>query len=219
MDIRWIKLMYLHPEAVTDELIEYISFSPKIQGYFDIPLQHINDNILSRMNRRISRVQIEKVLRKIRDTSPNNMIRTTLIAGFPGETDEQFRELYDFVGDFRFDRLGVFKYSREDETAAGGFEDQIAEDEKDRRMDELMMLQQDIAFKKNIDLIDTIQEVIIDKVGTDAIAEGRTRGDCPEIDQTVFVKGGHLKSGDFVDVRIMMAEGYDLIAAPVKKEP
>jgi len=217
--IKWIKLMYLHPEGITDRLIEHIAFSPKALGYFDIPLQHINDDILTRMNRHISRLEIEKVLRKIRDISTNNIIRTTFIAGFPGETEDQFQELYDFIADFQFDRLGVFKYSREEGTTAGQFDSQIVEEEKERRMEELMLLQQDIAFKKNIDLIDTIQEVIIDGVGSDNIAEGRTRGDCPEIDQTVFVRGGDLKTGDFADVKIIMAEGYDLIASPVKAKP
>jgi len=216
--IKWIKLMYLHPEALTDRLIEYISFSPKVSGYFDIPLQHIDNVMLSRMNRHITRAEIEIVLRKIRDVSVENLIRTTFITGFPGETEDQFRALYDFVAEFEFDRMGVFKYSREEGTAAGSYHDQIAEEEKDRRMDELMLLQQEIAFKKNIDLIDSIHKVIIDRVGPDTIAEGRTRGDCPEIDQTVFVKGDHLKSGDFVDVRIIMAEGYDLIAAPIGGE-
>lgn len=215
--IKWIKLMYLHPEGITEKLIEHVTFSPKVLGYFDIPLQHINDDILMRMNRQITRSKIEKVLRKIRHASKNNIIRTTFIAGFPGETEDQFQELYNFIADFQFDRLGVFKYSQEEGTRAGQSDDQIAEEEKERRMEELMLLQQNIAFKKNIDLIDTIQEVIIDSVGPDDIAEGRTRGDCPEIDQTVFVKGGNLKVGNFIDVKIMMAEGYDLIASPVKK--
>jgi ribosomal protein S12 methylthiotransferase len=216
--IEWIKLMYLHPEAVTDDLIDFMTFSPKIQGYFDIPLQHINDDILSRMNRPIARIEIEKLLNKIRGKSSNNLIRTTFIAGFPGETMAQFEELHDFISDFEFDRLGVFKYSNEEGTPAAEYDYQISEEEKERRQDELMLLQQEIAFKKNIDLIATIQEVIVDKAGSDSTAEGRTRGDCPEIDQTIFIKGDNIRVGDFLKVRIIMVEGYDLIATPFEAE-
>jgi ribosomal protein S12 methylthiotransferase len=214
-DIKWIKLMYLHPEAITDRLIEHISFSPKMGGYFDIPLQHINDDILRRMNRNSSRADIETLLGKIRSVSSSNLIRTSLIVGFPGETEEQFQELLEFTADFEFDRLGVFKYSQEEGTVAGAFPDQVPEDEKERRSDEIMSLQQEIAFKKNIALIDAVQKVIIDRIISEDVAEGRTRGDCPEIDQIVYIKSGRLKAGDFADAKIIMADGYDLIARTV----
>ena len=210
--IEWIRLMYLYPEAVTDELIQYLSFSPKTLGYFDVPLQHISDIILSKMNRRINRARIEEILQKIRDASPDNIIRTTFIAGLPGETDTEFSELRDFIADFEFERLGVFKYSQEEGTPAARFAEQVPEKVKDERLDELMTLQQEIAFRKNIALIDTIQKVIIDKAEPDSLAVGRTKGDCPDIDQNVLVRDAKVKTGDILDAKIIMTEGYDLIA-------
>lgn len=210
--IEWIRLMYLHPESITDNLIEYMSASNKTLGYFDVPLQHINDRILSRMNRRVTRHGIEDVLQKIRDSSPENVIRTTFITGLPGETEREFSELYDFIEEFEFDRLGVFRYSREEGTKAFDFDGQAPEKVAEERQDILMSLQQEIAFKKNIALIDKIQKVIIDEVKPEAPAIGRTKADCPEIDQVVFIKGGTLGVGDIIDARIIMAEGYDLVA-------
>lgn len=211
--IHWIRLLYLHPESLTDEIIEYISSSSKTLDYFDVPLQHISDRILSKMNRQITRVRIESILEKIRKSSKNSVIRTTFIAGLPGETEQDFAELCDFIAGFEFDRLGVFKYSREEGTAGYKFEGQVPEEVKEKRLDELMMLQQEIAFRKNIALIDTIQKVIIDKSRSKAIASGRTRGDCPDIDQTVYIKKGDVRIGDILDAKIIMAEGYDLIAS------
>ena len=215
--VEWIRLMYLHPDSITDALIDYITSSDKVLGYFDIPLQHINDRILARMNRKTGRHDIEKLLSKIREISPANIIRTTFIAGLPGETDIEFAELRDFAIDFEFDRLGVFKYSLEEDTAAEGFDNQVAGKVAAERQDILMSLQQEIAFRKNIALIDSIQKVIIDEVKVDAPAMGRTGGDCPEIDQLVYVNDDNLKSGDLIDARIVMAEGYDLIATVVEK--
>jgi len=210
--IEWIRLMYLHPEAVGDDLIEYMSESDKVLGYFDIPLQHISDRILGLMKRRAKRKDIEHVLRKIRTTSPENIIRTTFIAGFPGETEAEFEELLDFIEEFKFDRLGAFKYSPEEGTKAALYKDRIADEIAEERQDILMTVQQDIAFKKNIALIDKFQKVIIDELKADSQAVGRTMGDCPEIDQSVYVEGDGLSVGDIVDARVVMAEGYDLIA-------
>jgi ribosomal protein S12 methylthiotransferase len=214
--VEWIRLMYLHPEALSDNLIEYMSASNKTLGYFDIPLQHISDNILKRMNRRVTRKDIENRLEKIREGSRDNIIRTTFITGFPGETEDDFLQLHDFVESFGFDRLGVFKYSAEEGTVAYKMKEHVPETIAETRQDVLMSLQQEIAFEKNIALIDSFQKVIIDAVKTDGTAVGRTMGDCPEIDQTVIIRDGSLRSGDIVDVRIIMAEGYDLIA--VKNE-
>jgi ribosomal protein S12 methylthiotransferase len=212
--LEWIRLMYLHPEALSRQLINYMTESEKVLGYFDIPLQHINDRILKAMNRPVRRSAIEETLTDIRQASDKNIIRTTLIAGFPGETDKEFGELAEFVEQFKFDRLGVFIYSPEDGTAAEKFGDQINETVAVQRMDKLMSLQQEIAFEKNIALIDSSQKVIIDDVKPDNLAIGRTVGDCPEIDQSVFIKGNEFKIGDIVRVRVVMAEGYDLIAEP-----
>ncbi|MBN2227834.1 MAG: 30S ribosomal protein S12 methylthiotransferase RimO [candidate division Zixibacteria bacterium] len=210
--IAWIRLMYLHPESLTEKLIEYMTASEKVLGYFDMPLQHINKRILKKMNRRITRDRIERLITTIRDASPDNIIRTTFIAGFPGETDKEFDELEAFIADIEFDRLGVFAYSCEENTAAAGFNDQIPDKLAEERRDRLMMLQQQIAFLKNIALIGSTQHVIIDQSDDRNDAVGRTRGDCPEIDQSVIIRGRKLAVGDMLDVEITMAEGYDLIA-------
>ena len=210
--IEWIRLMYLHPEAVSDELIEFMTFSDKVLGYFDIPLQHINDRILKLMNRRTARAQIEKILGKIREISSENIIRTTFIAGFPGEKESEFEELKEFIEAFQFDRLGVFTYSSEEGTKAAMMKNKVSDNVAEERQDILMSVQQQIAFDKNIGLIDKIQQVIIDEIRPDTQAVGRTRGDCPEIDQQVYINGDNLAVGDIVNARAVMAEGYDLIA-------
>lgn len=215
--LEWIRLMYLHPESITDDLIEHMSRSDKTLGYFDIPLQHINDNVLGRMNRKVTRKKIEKILEKIRKVSKNNIIRTTFITGFPGETDKEFEELRKFIVGFEFDRLGVFKYSSEKGTSANRLKDTVPDTIAETRLNELMLAQQRIAFEKNIALIDSCQKVIIDKVSDSDLAEGRTAGDCPDIDQTVFVKGNNLGIGDIIEVRITRAKGYDLIAESIER--
>lgn len=211
--LAWIRLMYLHPEAVTDALIARLSQSDKTLGYFDMPLQHISDSILKSMNRRVTRKQIETILAKIRSHSKQNIIRTTFITGLPGETEKEYEELKNFIVEFEFDRLGVFKYSLEEGTRAARMKGQVPEELKEERVDELMTLQQEIAFRKNIALIGSIQEVIIDTVSDNSPAVGRTRGDCPDIDQQVYVSGDDLKVGDILRVRINMADGYDLIGS------
>ncbi len=215
--IEWIRLMYLHPESVTEELIEYMTDSEKTLGYFDIPLQHINDGILKAMNRKTDRKSIERILGKIRKLSPHNIIRTTFITGFPGETDKEFEELYKFIEDFEFDRLGVFKYSSEEGTSANKLIDLFPDKVVDSHLEMLMLLQQRIAFEKNIALIDSIQKVIIDQVKNSDLAEGRSIGDCPEIDQIIEVKGNKLKIGDIIEVKISAADGYDLFAEPIER--
>jgi ribosomal protein S12 methylthiotransferase len=217
-DIEWIRLMYLHPESLSNELIDYLSQSEKVLGYYDIPFQHINDNILAKMNRNINKNQIIEKLNRIRDNSPNNVIRTTFITGFPGETEKEFDELHNFIEDCRFDRLGVFKYSAEEGTEAFNMENRVPDDIAEERQDLLMSLQQEIAFEKNIGLIDSIQKVIIDEIKADNIAVARSKGDCPEIDQTVFIRNCGRRVGDIIDVRIIMADGYDLIAVERENE-
>nr|MBN2277998.1 30S ribosomal protein S12 methylthiotransferase RimO [candidate division Zixibacteria bacterium] len=210
--VEWIRLMYLHPEAVTKQLIDYLTGSAKVLGYFDIPLQHVSDKILKKMNRRVTRREIENLLEKIRQASAENIIRTTFITGFPGETERDFEELHEFMESFKFNRLGVFAYSPEEGTAAVKMGRRPSARMAAERQDILMSLQQGIAFEKNISLIDKIQKVIIDEIRQGAPAVGRSMGDCPEIDQQVYVKGEGLVVGDIVKARIVMAEGYDLIA-------
>ncbi len=213
----WIRLMYLHPESVTDELIEYMSNSEKVLGYFDIPLQHISDSVLKRINRPYTKGGIEKIIKQIRDCNMENVIRTTFIAGLPGETEEDFEELLDFIEETKFDRLGAFGYSPEEGTPAAEFKDQLPEETIGERQDLIMSLQQEIAFKKNMTLIGSYQKVIIDRVRKQGPALARARGDCPDIDQTVYVTGKNIDVGNIIDVRINMADGYDLLAEVIKK--
>ncbi|MEW6412815.1 MAG: 30S ribosomal protein S12 methylthiotransferase RimO [Candidatus Zixiibacteriota bacterium] len=208
--VKWIRLMYLHPAHVADGLVEYLVSGSKTLPYFDLPLQHINSEILKSMNRKIDRDGIIGLLDKIRRASSEATIRTTFIVGYPGETIEQFGELQSFVSDFEFDRLGVFGYSPEDDTPAADLPGQISEEEKFRRLDELMMLQQEIAFAKNNSLIGSQRDVIIDAICDDGGAIGRTCADCPEIDQEVYVTGGNPGIGDICRVTITASQGYDL---------
>ncbi len=209
--VRWIRLMYLYPSQLMKEVIEYLADDNKTLNYFDLPLQHANSEILLAMGRQMDRDGIDRLIKAIRTISPDAVLRTVFIVGFPRETAEQFEELKDFVAESQFDRMGVFTYSREEGTPAATLGGQIAEEVKASRMDELMSLQQGVAFAKNESLIGSIQEVIIDSVEDDRTAVGRTRGDCPEIDQEVHVSGDGLRRGDIIRVRVDAADGYDLI--------
>lgn len=209
--IRWIRLMYLYPAAFKPEHIEYLADTGnKTVNYFDLPLQHINTDILTAMRRNVTRPAIEKQLQQIREISPEGTVRTTFIVGFPGETDVRYEELRDFVEEARFDRMGVFTYSPEEGTPSEQFDGQVPEEVKTDRMDELMSIQQEIAFEKNNSLIGKTVDVIIDSLPDDGPAIGRSEGDCPEIDQEVFVGGDDLSVGGIYRVRIDRAEGYDL---------
>ncbi|MCD6249085.1 MAG: 30S ribosomal protein S12 methylthiotransferase RimO [candidate division Zixibacteria bacterium] len=208
--IEWIRLLYLHPARTSDNLIKHLAAKNKTVNYFDLPLQHINSDILRSMKRETRRDTIERLLAKIREYSPDAVIRASFMVGFPGETEAHFDELCEFVEDNRFDRVGVLAFSAEEGTSAATLPDQIPDEIKIERQDRLMMLQMEIAFERNNSLIGNIVEVIIDTVETDGPAVGRTRGDCPEIDQEVIVVGGQPKVGEFCRVRIEQAEGYDL---------
>jgi ribosomal protein S12 methylthiotransferase len=208
--IEWIRLMYLYPAALTTEHIEYLAGDNKTLNYFDLPLQHVNTDILSAMRRQVTRPDIERILRQIREISSEAIVRTTFIVGFPGETDQRYVELRDFIEDYRFDRLGVFTYSPEEGTPSEQFDNQVPEAVKEARLDELMSIQREIAFEKNNNLIGHTVDVIIDSLSEDGVAVGRTRGDCPEIDQEVFVTGEDLAAGRICAVRIDAADGYDL---------
>lgn len=208
--IEWIRLMYLYPAALNDELIEYMAAENKTLNYFDLPFQHVNSDILTRMRRRVERAHIEHMIERIRETSDDAIIRTTFIVGFPGETKAQYEELREFVADYQFDRMGVFPYSPEDGTEAERMPGQVPEKTKIARIDELMNLQREIAFEKNNLLIGQKRRVIIDAIKADGTGLGRTNGDCPEIDQEVVVTGEGLTSGTICDVLIEAADGYDL---------
>jgi ribosomal protein S12 methylthiotransferase len=208
--LEWIRLMYLYPTQVSSSMIDYLlDCGNKTLDYFDIPLQHISDKILNEMDRRTTRLQIEKFLESIRSKGGRATIRTAFIVGFPGENEADFEELLDFVEEQRFDRLGGFLYSSEEGTVAGEKIDTVTEEEKQERLDRLMSLQQGIAFEKNNSLIGKRQQVIIDSVLSKQEAIGRTRADCPEIDQQVTVSG-RAEVGDVGTVLIDSSDGYDL---------
>lgn len=208
--IRWIRLLYLYPPALGDDLIEYLCSDSKTLPYFDLPLQHVNTEILSRMRRRLDRPALEALLERIRRAGPHATIRTTFIVGFPGETRRQFGELRDFVERHRFDRMGVFPYSPEEETPAAGYAGQVSERTRQRRLEQLMLAQAEIAFERNRRLIGSMVSVMVDTVDAQGTATARTAADCPEIDQEVTVTGPNLRVGDIRTVRITGENGYDL---------
>lgn len=214
--VKWIRLMYLYPAQLDQKLIEYLAADNKTLNYFDLSLQHINSDILSAMRRQIDRAGVERLIKTIRSISPDAVLRTTFIVGFPGETEDRFEELKEFVAKYEFDRMGVFTYSAEEGTLAETMEGQVPEEVKALRMDELMSLQRDIVFAENESLIGTVQEVIIDSVDGNTSAVGRTRGDCPEIDQEIFVRGDGLATGGITSVRIDSTDGYDLRGTQVE---
>lgn len=217
--IRWIRLLYLYPMYFSDELIDVIAGSGKIVPYLDMPLQHINDTMLRRMQRRVNRAQTEELLTKLRERIPDLAMRTTFIAGFPGETDEQFEELVDFVSEQRFERAGVFTYSFEPDTPAARLPDHLPEEVKAERRERLLGVQQEIAFDWNEGLLGRQLEVLVDSQvpGEKNAWVARTYADAPDIDQVVYVTGKKLRPGDFVNCELVAAKGYDLIGAAVGK--
>ena len=209
--IRWIRLMYCYDDRITDELIETIASEDKICNYLDIPIQHASDAILSAMNRRSNKADLIAKLDKIRKAIPDIRIRTTLITGFPGETEKDHEELLEFVENQKFARLGVFAYSMEEGTAAGEMENQVDEDVKAQRLDEIMRIQREISLENNRRLIGMTMEVMVDERDEDGSYIGRTRYDAPEIDNAViFTSNRELKAGDIVNVKIEDAFDYDL---------
>ncbi|MEY3457232.1 MAG: hypothetical protein RL215_389 [Planctomycetota bacterium] len=207
----WIRLMYLYPINFTDELIQTIADSGVIIPYLDMPLQHINSQVLKRMQRRVDSKQTRELVHKIRDRIPNVVLRTTFITGFPGETDAQFEELRKFVEETRFERMGVFTYSLEPGTPAVKLDGHLPEDVKEARRDELMSLQQEIAFQHADNFIGYELDVLIDQELEDGVYVGRSFADAPEIDANVIVTGAELQPGDMVPVEILQREDYDLV--------
>ena len=211
--IRWIRLLYCYPEEIDDALIQVMKEEKKICHYLDLPIQHANDTILKRMGRRTSKQQLEKIVKKLRQEIPDIALRTTLITGFPGETQEQHEELMEFVDEMEFDRLGVFTYSPEEDTPAAEMSDQISEEVKQERQAELMELQQDIVFDQAEDMIG--QEVLVmieGKVADENAYVGRTYKDAPNVDGLIFINTDEeLMSGDFAKVKVTGALEYDLI--------
>lgn len=211
--IRWIRILYCYPEEIYDELIETIRDEKKICHYLDIPIQHASDRILKRMGRRTSKQELIDIVGKLRREIPDIVLRTTLITGFPGETEEDHEELKEFVDEMEFDRLGVFTYSPEENTPAAEMSDQVPEEVKEERRDELMELQQEISYDRGQDRIGQELLVMIEgKVADESAYIGRTYGDAPKVDGYIFVQTGELlMTGDFAKVRVTGALEYDLI--------
>lgn len=211
--IRWIRILYCYPEEIYDELIETIRDEKKICHYLDIPIQHASDRILKRMGRRTSKQELIDIVGKLRKEIPDIVLRTTLITGFPGETEEDHEELKEYVDEMEFDRLGVFTYSPEENTPAAEMADQVPEEVKEERRDELMELQQEISYDRGQDRIGQELLVMIEgKVADESAYIGRTYGDAPKVDGYIFVQTGELlMTGDFAKVRVTGALEYDLI--------
>ena len=211
--IRWIRILYCYPEEITDELIETIKTEPKVCHYLDMPIQHASDNVLRRMGRRTNYDFLVKLINHIREEIPDICLRTTLISGFPGETEADHELLMDFVNEMEFDRLGVFTYSREEGTAAYDFADQVEQEIKELRRDELMELQQEIVFSLAEDMIGKTLTVFVEgKVIDENAYISRTYKDAPDVDGYLFIQTSReLMTGDFVRVRVTQANEYDLI--------
>lgn len=211
--LKWIKVLYMYPEQITDELIELIKNSNKICHYFDIPLQHVSNEVLKRMRRRNTKEYTIELINKIRKEIPDAIIRTTFIVGFPGETDKEFSELKEFVEDMKLDRVGVFTYSQEEGTEASLMENQIEEEVKENRKEIIMEAMQKISTEKNNKLIGKVIDVIVDKEIHNGTYIGRTYGDAPDIDQNVTIKANDHKinTGDIVKVKITKTFIYDLM--------
>ena len=211
--IRWIRVLYCYPEEIYDELIQVMKEEKKICHYLDLPIQHASDRILKRMGRRTTRAQLTETIQKLRSEIPDIVLRTTLITGFPGETDEDHQELMEFVDEMEFDRLGVFTYSAEEGTPAEKMTDQVPEELKEERRDELMELQQEISLEKGNDRIGQELMVMIEgKVAGESAYIARTYGDAPKVDGYLFVQTGELMmTGDFARVHVTGALEYDLI--------
>ena len=216
--LEWIRILYCYPEEINDELIEAIKNEPKVCHYLDMPIQHASDNILKRMGRRTSKQELTDIVAKLRREIPDIALRTTLITGFPGETDKDHEEVMRFIDECEFDRLGVFTYSREEDTVAAQMPDQIDEENKEKYRDELMQLQQEISADRSAAMIGRIVRVMIEGfIPEDNTYVGRSYKDAPNVDGLVFVEcDRELMSGDFIDVKITGSTEYDLIGTIVE---
>ena len=215
--VKWLRLMYCYPDKVTDRLVAEIRDNPKVCKYMDMPVQHGSNAVLKKMNRRSSKEEIESVVLKLRREIPDMVIRTTIIVGFPGEKADEFNELYDFVEDLRFDRLGVFAYSKEENTPAALIKPQVRSDVKERRKNAIMQAQQSISLEKNLEKVGKTFEVLVEE-GPDEEGGyiGRTAYDAAEIDNgVIFTSFRKLEPGDFVKVKITDAFDYDLVGEAI----
>lgn len=216
-ELRWIRLLYCYPEEITEELMEVMASEPKICHYIDMPVQHSEDSVLKRMGRKTSKQELVTVIKKLRRRMPDIAIRTTLITGFPGETQEDYEQLYRFVNEMEFDRLGVFPYSQEEDTPAADMPDQLEEAVKERRREELMELQQAISYEHGEAMVGKTIEVLIEGyIYQEDVYIGRCYKDAPQVDGNVFVSSPEeIISGSFIKVKITGFKEYDLIGERV----
>jgi ribosomal protein S12 methylthiotransferase len=212
-DLQWLRLLYAYPDAIGPELIELMASEEKICNYLDIPLQHIDDTILKKMNRRVDQQTIRALLARVRQKIPDVTLRTSFIVGFPGETEEQFATLLGFVNEGHFERVGVFRYSREEGTAAAALEEQIPERVKKSRYQKLMKAQSRVSFRKNRALVGRIEPVLVEGVSeeTDLLLRGRSIRQAPDVDGQVYITAGQAEIGAIVPLRITDSSEYDLI--------
>ncbi len=217
--IRWIRLLYGYPEELTDELIECMASSEKLCHYLDLPIQHAADSVLARMGRKTTQAELRERIRQLRERIPDIVLRTTLLTGFPGETEEEHAENLRFLKEIRFDRLGVFCYSREEGTAAARMKGQIPKRIKEKRRRELMLAQQQIAFEKSREMIGRRLNVMIEgKVADENVYVARTAGDAPDVDGFLFFEDEReWESGSFAEVRVTGARGYDLLGERIRE--
>ena len=217
-DLKWIRILYCYPEEINDELIQAIKNEPKVCHYLDMPIQHASDAILKRMGRRTSRQELIDIITKLRKEIPDIALRTTLITGFPGETQEDHEQMMEFVDSMEFDRLGIFTYSPEEGTPAAEMDNQIDEEVKEQWRDEVMELQQEVSLDKSADMVGKTIEVMIEgKISDDEAYVGRSYKDAPNVDGFVFVNTtANLMSGAIVHVEITGAMEYDLIGSLVE---
>jgi ribosomal protein S12 methylthiotransferase len=215
--VEWIRVLYAYPEHVTDELLQTLGQAKKIVPYIDMPLQHINDRVLKRMQRRVNRASTQSLIGKLRQAVPGLNVRTTFIVGFPGETDAEFNELRDFVRDSAFERAGVFTYSFEPDTPAAKLDGHLPEEIKQARRDQLMRVQQQVAFEWSERQVGREIEVIVDGPDPEVPNHYHARGhaDAPEIDGLTRLKGKKLRSGDIIKAKVTAADGYDLAARAI----
>ena len=215
--IHWVRLMYCYEERITDELIQAMASEPKVCHYIDIPLQHCNDRILKEMNRCSTEASIKDTIGRLRKAMPDIHIRTTMIAGLPGETKEDFAQLEAFVEEMKFERLGVFPYSKEEGTLAATMKGQVRQQTKEKRRDAIMALQCSISLEHNQAKVGQVMEVLVEGQDEDGSYIGRTRYDAPDVDNGVlFTSSRQLEPGDFVEVEIIDAFDYDLVGREVE---
>jgi ribosomal protein S12 methylthiotransferase len=213
--LSWIRLMYLYPTEIDDKLIETIAQSEKIVHYLDIPIQHVNNTILKAMRRPDSKDQLKRLIEKLRSAMPDIILRTTVIVGFPGETDQQSAELLDFIKWAKFDALGCFSFYPESGTAAAQMPGQISEKIKQQRLEELMLIQQKIAFTKNESRIGSQLTCLVDEVDIENEGRGRFYGQAPDIDSVCIIKKCHARPGDFINTKVIDTKDYDLLVEQI----